>query len=226
MTDPPPNDRLGRLMEDAALTTVTTSVGSMLGPEGALVASLVGVVGTAGIRWLLEVSERITRETGLDEATLNDHIERDERLAVLIGDVLRATFTSDLAAKRGLLARAAVRALQDDAVVDVEAAYVRTASQLNTADVRALVIIGTWEYDARPFRNVAEAWPGGAEILDAASASLTAAGLIEDPGDRIQTPAPGRRDTTVRVSSYGRDFLNRLLQEGLDEELRRRDADE
>jgi hypothetical protein len=211
-------------MEDLTVAAITTSVGSMVGPEGALVASLIGTAGTFGIRWLLEVSDRIARETGVDEATLNARFEQDERLAVLIGEVFRATVTSEMAAKRGLLARAVVRALEDDAQVDVEGAYVRTASQLNTADVRVLRIIGTWEYYAQPLENVAQKWPGGAEILDTANASLTSAGLIEDPGERMQAPGPTVRQRTVRLSSYGREFLKRLLEEGLDDDLARADG--
>jgi hypothetical protein len=223
LMDPPPNDRLANLMEDAAVGAITTSVGSMLGPEGALVAGLVGIAGTHGIRWLIEVSDRIKRETGLDVATIQARSEEDERLAVLFGEVFRATVASDNAAKRGLLAMAAARALNDDADVDAEAAYVRTASQLNTADIRVLAIIGTWDYYAQPLEKVGEVWPGGVSTLDSASASLTSAGLLEDPGDEIQAPAPTPRKRTVRLSAYGRDFLARLRAEGLDDDLARED---
>lgn len=161
---------------------------------------------------------------GLDDETLVERLEGNEALAHMVAEVVRGTIESDLAAKRALLARAAIRGLKDDAVVDVEARVVRTAVEMDTADIRVLAIVGgpkTAE-GALPERRegtvsvdeIIRRWPGGAEIVGASIASLTAAGLIEDPGVGALRHSP-----QARITRYGREFLNRLLEEGLEDEL-------
>ncbi len=59
-----------------------------------------------------------------------------------MANAVRGAVESDLRAKRLFLARAAIRPLQNDATVGVEARFVRTAAQLDTLDVRVLAIIG------------------------------------------------------------------------------------
>jgi hypothetical protein len=226
----PPQDRrdeLALVYEEAAVAAASATIAAMFGPAGAVAAAFLGPFAVHAGRRFRELRARVDG-AGLDDETIIGRLEENEALAHLVAEVVRGTVESDLAAKRALLARAAIRALQDDAVVDVEARFVRTAVEIDSADVRVLAIVGQRKStDEKPKRpegtqyvdEIMKRWPGGSEIVGASLASLTSAGLIEDPG-----PGALRHGPQARITGYGREFLNRLLDEGLEDELVARDS--
>ena len=122
---------------DAAVSVVGAVAGSAFGSAGLIAAALVGPFARHALSRLTELRTRLN-EAGFDEQALIRRLDEDEVLAQLVADVARGCVDSSLAAKRVLLARAAIRALNDGAVVDVEARLVRTAASVDTADIRVL----------------------------------------------------------------------------------------
>jgi hypothetical protein len=216
---------------EAAVGVVTTTVGAMLGPAGAVVGALVGPYARHAATRLLELRSRV-EEAGVDTETIVDRLDHNEELAQLIAEAVRATVESDLAAKRALLARAAIRALEDDAVVDIDQRIVRAAAQVDTVDVHVLAIVAEPMEERpdpeRPSERRAEGtvypdelesrWSGAGEVALAAVSTLIAAGLIENAGIGTMGGL-----TFWRTTPFGRLFLEGLREEGLDEELRRRE---
>jgi hypothetical protein len=130
---------------------------------------------------------------------------------------MRATVESDLVAKRALQAKAIVRALEDDATVDESAKFIRAADMIDTTDARVLAMIDG--RGARSLADLAKHWPGAANILDSAVASLGGAGLIFDRTASMRPPGPGNFEARYDLTTFGRAFLEDLEAEGLEEEL-------
>jgi hypothetical protein len=219
-------DELALVSQEAAIGVVTSIVGQSLGPAGAVVGAFLGPFAVHAAKRISELVARVD-EVGLEKGTIVERLNENEALAQLVAEVVRATVESDLGAKRALLAQAAIRALRDDAAVDVEARVVRVAVAIDTVDVRVLAMVA--EPPERPepedeSQRRAEGamypdelvarWPGAEEILSTATSSLIAAGLIENAG--IGTFGG---ETFWKLSPFGRRFLDRLLQEGLEDEL-------
>ncbi|MEX1046987.1 MAG: hypothetical protein WD050_06275 [Actinomycetota bacterium] len=167
-------------------------------------------------------------EAGFDEDAIKERLADNESIAQVVASAVRGVVESDLRSKRLLLARAVVRALQDDAAADIEARFVRTAGEIDTVDVRVLAIIGGPQEATQSGKEVlvyldqvTKDWPANEAVLAAAMASLSSAGLAEHPN-----PGAIRGTDMVRVSLYGREFLSRLQQEGLEDEIRARAAAE
>ena len=125
-----------------------------------------------------------------------------------------------MAAKRRLLSRAAVRALKDDAVVDVEARLVRTLNALDTLDVRALVVVASVDRasSTRPgtiyVDDVSRQIRANPPVTMAVLAELQGLGLVDDPSVGALRP-----DASVWITPYGDDVVRMLREEGLDDEL-------
>jgi hypothetical protein len=68
--------------------------------------------------------------------------------------------------------------------------------------------------------QIAQRLPGAPYLAAVAVSSLKSAGLAEDP-----SPGAIRAGDNARITGYGRTFLERLLQEGLEDELRHRQED-
>jgi hypothetical protein len=215
----PHGDELAVASQDAAIGVVTAVVGAVFGPAGAVVGALIGPYAKLAMDRLTRLRQRINRDTGLDEQEIVDRLDANAPLAHLVAEAVRGTVESDLAAKRDLLTKAVVRALEDDAVVDTENKFVRAANEIDTADVRVLRIIGEWWPNPKPLSQVVDAWPGSAEVIEAAGASLTAAGLVWDSSGQIRPPGAGSFPATVQLTTFGRAFLERLMADGLDQEL-------
>jgi hypothetical protein len=191
-------------------------VGATLGPLGVIAAAMLSPLALHAARRLREFAADVRRD-GLDEEALRRLLEEDERLADLVARALRSAVESDLGAKRKLLARAVRRALEDDAVVDVEDKIVRAAAAIDTTDVRVLVIIDAYPDDRRrmPRRHLAHEWPGVTTVASAAYAALQGVGLIQITEIRSR----GRTSEVVQLTPFGREVLERLLAGGLRDEL-------
>lgn len=209
--------------QDAAVGVVSAVVGAALGPAGVVAAAFIGPYAVLAARRLRELQSRVA-DAGLQEAEIIERVSENEALAHLVASVARGTVESDSAAKRALLARAAVRALRDDAAVDVEGRFVRTAVEVDTTDVRVLAIIGEHGHAAAEVDGaddriapeaIAERWPGAADVIGAATATLSSSGLIE-------SPATMNGVIMWRLTPYGWAFLDRLIAEGLENELHAR----
>jgi hypothetical protein len=215
-------DDLALVSQEAAIAAVTAVAAAELGPTAAVVGALVGPFAGLAAKRLRELVGKV-EGAGIGRETIVGRLENNEALAQMIAEIVRGTVESELEAKRRLLARAAIRALRDDAIVDEEAVVVRTAGALDTVDVRVLSIIARLQDpdDGRhPLvepEEVAVEWPGGAQSVDFAFATITAAGLV-----RGAAPSTLGAGNGVRLTKFGRVFLDRLLEEGLEEELRRR----
>ena len=203
---------------EAVIAVVTTTVGAMFGPVGAIAGAFVGPYAKHAATRLIELRSRV-EEAGVDSETLVGRLDENEALAHLIAEVVRGTVDSDLAAKRALLARAAIRALENDSVVDIEQRIVRTANQVDTVDIRLLALLCKPTPERRESASVTaeelvSRWPGVADVVSGTTSSLIAAGLIK-------TGSPGtlRPRMSWKPTSYGRLFLERLQSEGLDDEL-------
>ena len=211
---------------------MSATVGAAFGPLGAILGAGVSSYAKFAIRRFLELRTRIDG-AGLEEQEIIERLDENETLAQMIAEVIRGTVESDLEAQRRLLADAAIQALQDDAVVDEENVFVQAAAAISTVDVRVLAIIG----DPPPERaapndptqrrpegtvypaELVERWPGVEQLQAAPLSRLIAAGLIENAGIGTLGNSPFWRLTTI-----GRAFLDRLLAEGLQEELSRRQS--
>lgn len=211
-------DTLAVVFQEAAIAIVGTMAGIALGPTGAVAAALVGPFAVHAVKRLNEMSMQLAH-AGVDAQLIDAKLASDEEIAHLVAEAVRGTVESDLASQRRLLARAVVRAVRDDAEVDVNQRIVRVASALDTVDVRVLARLpDPDENDAR--RNglsreqLGEAWPGGRLLIDAAASSLIAAGLAEDAGI-------GTMDglTMWRRTRFGKRFYEMLREEGLEDEL-------
>lgn len=224
-------DELALISQEAAIAAVTAVAAAELGPAGAVVGALLGPYATLAAKRLRELLRRV-EEAGLDRDTIVKRLEEDEAIAQIIAEVVRGTVESDLRAKRRLLAQAAIRALEDDAVVDEETVFVRTAAAIDTVDVRVLAIVGDPperpepddpsqrrpEGTVFPDELIAR-WPGVEQLQAAPLSSLIAAGLIENAGIGTMNGL-----TFWKPTMFGRQFLDRLLEEGLEEELDRRQS--
>jgi hypothetical protein len=201
---------------------VTAVAAAELGPAGAVLAGLLGpYAALAGkrLRGLIGTVE----EAGFDRERIVESLEGNEALAQMIAEVVRGTVESDLEAKRRLLARAAIRALEDDAVVDEVTIYVRTANAVDAIDLKVLSRLGQPRSRGKgPVTGgyVRHMWPDIAEIFGPAISSLESAGLVvtmpetetdADTGDEIEL--------TWEVTPWGRRFLDRLREEGLEAEV-------
>ncbi len=109
---------------------------------------------------------------------------------------------------------------------------VQAAAAISMVDVRVLAIIGDPPPERaapndptqrRPegtvYPELVERWPGVEQLQAAPLSRLIAAGLIENSGIGTLGNSPFWRLTT-----FGRAFLDRLLAEGLQEELSRRQS--
>jgi hypothetical protein len=209
---------------DAAVSVVGATIGAVFGPLGAILGAGVGSYAKFAVKRFVELRARID-EAGLDEAQIIERLEENEPLAQMIAEVVRGTVETDLEAKRRLLAAAAIRALEDDAVVDEEATVVRTANAIDTTDVRVLAIIGEQSSRGNVFVfQIVAAWPGARFGLTPALSSLESAGLvksipmIDTESEEIDV------DASWTITGYGKQLLERLFGEGLEDDLRRRDA--
>lgn len=202
---------------DAAIGIVGATVGTAFGPLGSILAAFVGPYAKLAVARVMRLRTRVSEEIDLDDEELRLRLEESEPLAQMMAEVVRGTVESDLEAKRRLLARAAIRALKDDAVVDEESVFVRTANAVDTTDVRVLALIGERGEGWVSNEDIARASPGLARVAGASSARLLAAGLLVRPSEAGLRPPSGHR-----LSRLGRDFLDRLLQAGLEGELRQR----
>jgi phage tail tape-measure protein len=217
-------DALALVNLEAAISAVGATVGAAFGPVGSILGAFIGPYAKLAIARFLELRTQID-QADLDEQELIRRLDENELLAQLVAEVVRGTVESDLASKRRVLAQAAIRALRDDAAVDEEARFIRTANEVDTFDIRVLAYLGQrTEADASRNREltlsadqIAQRWPGAPYVAEAAVSSLKASGLAEDP-----VTGALRAADSARITGYGRAFLERLLNEGLEDELRRR----
>ena len=135
--------------------------------------------------------------------------------------------------KTGVRARACRRVRFPSASAIENELFVQAAAAISTVDVRVLAIIG----DPPPERaapndppqrrpegtvypdELVEPWPGVEQLQAAPLSRLIAAGLIENAGIGTLGNSP-----FLRLTTFGRAFLDRLLAEGLQEELSRRQS--
>jgi hypothetical protein len=213
----PPDDALALASDEAAVGVLGAVIGaSTLGPEGAVVAALLGPFAVHAARRLRE----FMADVRFDELEIDQVAKRlfqDEQLADLVAQALHAAIESDLKAKRRLLARAVRHALADDAQVDVEAKYVRTAAVIDTTDIRVLAIVNAFTQEQRmPIRHIGHVSPGVGTVGTPALAALTSAGLVS-----TSASASGQSPSTklVRISDFGSEFMARLITEGLWDEM-------
>jgi hypothetical protein len=212
------SDDIVRAGGEAVLLGAVAGATIMLGPVGGIVAALIGPFASFAAR-RLEEWLGILRSAGVDEAELAQRLLEDEVLAHLVAEAVRATIESDIRAKRTLLARAVLRALEEDADVNVEARFIRTAGALDTVDVKVLAIIGELTGQEKKRRTVAASviekqWEGVAPVIESVFSTLQATGVTEDPA-----PGAVRSDGSVRLTRYGQVFLGMLMDEGLAAEL-------
>jgi hypothetical protein len=211
---------------ESAVAVIQGVVGIAFGPIGVVLAALLGPQAKHAIAWLTELRSDIGA-TGLSEEELVDRLDSDPRLAQLVANIVRGTVESDSVARRKLLARSAVRALEDGAKVTEEAIFVRAANGIDAVDVRALVIVAdppprspTWPaYRVEGFVYLEELearWSGEPTIVWVSTSRLEAQGLIERGG--VGGGGYGSGPPHWRITPFGRFMLDRLIAEGLDAE--------
>jgi len=203
---------------DAAVGIVGATVGAAFGPLGSILGGARRPYAKFAVTRFMELRTSVATEVGLEDQELRRRIEESEPLAQMIAEVVRGTVESDLGAKRRLLARAAVHALKDDSAVNVEAVFVRTANALDTIDIHVLCCVAELQRSApgklvEP-QQVIEMWPGTSAAIDAAFAALRAAGVVRGPGTQL-----GASGAEVTMTAHGTAFVDRLLTEGLEDEL-------
>lgn len=204
-------DPLSPIFEKTAIEIVSAMAGAALGPAGVVAAALVGPFAVHAVDRLNEMHERVY-STGLVAKQVAARLQEDGTLAHLVAEATRAVIESDLPAKRALLARAVVRALQDDAEVDVEQGLVRAAAAVSTVDVRVLARLhGEQTLEGENLGSgttpddLATAWPGVRNVIDASAATLIASGLAV--GTLEYSPH-------WRRTLFGERFLEALRDEG------------
>jgi hypothetical protein len=209
---------------DAAAGLVGATVGATVGPLGSILAALIGPYGKRVAARLMGLRTRVAEE--VDDEELLRRLEESEPLAQMMAEVVRGTVESDLEAKRRLLARAAIHALKDDAIVDEERVFVRACNALDTLDVRVLVSIAAHGDDVMahggedvrlPFAEIERRTTPGTAA--ATTSTLASVGMIE-------SPATIGGEVLYQLTTFGRALLDRLLEEGLEDELRRRSGEE
>jgi hypothetical protein len=215
--EPIGRDPLAPAFEKAAIGILSAMAGAAFGPAGVIAAALVGPFAVHAVDRLNEMHERVY-STGLVAEEVAARLRKDGTLAHLVAEATRAAVESDLPAKRALLARAVLRALQDDAEVEVEVEQelVRAAAAVSTVDVRVLVLIhgertleGEVQGSGTSHDDLAKAWPGARNVIDASVATLIAAGLAFDSAVGTVEYSPHWRRT-----SFGERFLEALREEG------------
>lgn len=219
--EPRRRDELASRSHESAIAVVQVVVGSLLPGVGTVMAAAVAPFAKFAAERLRDLATE-WEAAGVDEEVVEERLQDDEARARLVADVVRGTLESDLAAKRKLLAHAAVRVFKDLTVdVDAEQRLVRAANMLDTFDVRVLALAGH-PPDRGPDTEYAgtlqpedfdDMWAGSREFATASASTLMAAGLIE----RLQGfgDPPG-----WRITEFGRRLLEALEAEGLEEELR------
>lgn len=128
-------NELALVSQEAAIYVVASVVGVTLGPAGVIAGAFLGPFAVHAAKRFRELTTEVSA-AGLDADTIVERLDDDEVLSQLVAEVVRGTVESDSAAKRALLAHAAIHALTDDAAVDEEARFVRTAIEVDTFDIR------------------------------------------------------------------------------------------
>jgi len=215
-----PRTELARLYQEMAVAGASATLGEMYGPAATIAGAVATPLVLHAAKRLREFFERLSN-AGVVADEIEARLAEDEALAQVVAEAIRGTVEAELEAKRRLLARAAIHALKDDSAVDVEAVFVRSANALDTIDIYVLSLVAELQRLApgklvQP-QQVIEKWPGTAAAIDGAFAALTAAGVVRGPGTQL-----GASGAEVTMTAHGEAFLDRLLKEGLEDELARR----
>jgi hypothetical protein len=209
-------DELALTTQEAAIGIVAAVASAELGPVGAVVGALLAPMANLAAKRLREFVNSVHDSVDVD--TMAKKLDDNEALAQLVAEAIRGTIESDLAAKRKLLARAAVRALTDDAAIDEEGLIVRTLNSVGTADVRLLAVLAGSNSKTMSEYQIGYHAPAVRRVLAPTISALEAAGLAlyapqapDEPADEIEA--------AWAVTRWGDVVLGRLRKEGLDEEL-------